>query len=348
MHFAQADSSAPVTDATQHVRIRDTSGYCVCVRILIAEDSQVSRAVLEQQLRSMGYEAEIVQNGTEAWERLRQDDGPELALLDWMLPGLEGVEVCRRVREHHSDRYRYLILVTMKERTEDIAEGLAAGADDFIVKPFDPMELRARVRVGERVLRYAERLRRANDDLVRLATTDELSRLYNRGAILDRLDQEFNRHLRERRPISVLMVDIDSLKDVNDQHGHAAGDAAIRHAADAIQSACRIYDVVGRYGGDEFLVALPGASSDAAMVVAERIRSKMGAVIVGDDRFELSASIGVASWTSDSTHTPQATIRAADSALLHAKRDGRDRSLIATEADYASAATVPTIDSGAG
>jgi len=191
--------------------------------------------------------------------------------------------------------------------------------------------LRARLAVGERVIRYSERLRRANHDLARLATTDELTRVYNRGALLDRLDQECNRNMREQTPISLLMVDIDRFKECNDEHGHAAGDAALRMTADAIESACRIYDLIGRYGGDEFLIGLPGADEEASGVVAERIRSKLGTISSGDARFTVTVSIGSATWRHDSKHSVQATVRAADAALYAAKRGGRDQVVIASD-----------------
>jgi two-component system chemotaxis response regulator CheY len=315
------------------------------MRILVADDSQVSRHMLEQQLLKLGYEVEIARDGDEAWQILSGQSAPELAVLDWMMPGQECVDVCRRVREHAggTGTYTYIILVTMKERVEDMAIGLAAGADDFIAKPYEPVELEARLRVGERVLRFAERLRRANEDLAQLATTDTLTHLYNRGAMLDRLDEEFNRAQRDGRPISVLMIDIDGFKQANDTHGHAAGDAALRMTAESIQAACRIYDTVGRYGGDEFLVALPGADEEAAGTVAGRILQQLGTIAVGEERFDVTVSVGSATWRNDAPHSAQATVRAADAALYRAKREGRNRVVCAQAEEYSLARNTPVV-----
>lgn len=313
------------------------------MKILIADDSQVSRTVLMKRLSTLGYEMVIAEDGLQALEVLSSDDPPEIAVLDWMMPGMEGIDVCRRVRESGSDRYTYIVIVTMKEKAEEIAEGLAAGADDFIVKPFQPIELDARIRVGERLVRYAERLRRANADLAQIARTDELTSMYNRGAILERLEEEHSRHRREGRALSVLMVDVDSFKPCNDAHGHAAGDAVIRMVGDALQGACRIYDTVGRYGGDEFLMLLPAAEADNALTVAERVRERVeaGAVTVGGVRISMTVSIGAATLAPGDEWPAMQVVRAADAALYRAKHSGRNTICAATGEEYEQARHAP-------
>jgi two-component system cell cycle response regulator len=294
------------------------------VRILIADDDALSRRLLEVTLQRLGHEVVTVDDGTAALTVLLGDDGPRMAILDWVMPGADGLAVCQAVREA-SPKYVYLILLTAQDRREDMVAGLEAGADDFLTKPFNAPELQARLRSGGRVLDLQEGLLRAQEALRTQATRDHLTGLWNRRMILDHLHRELRRAAHEHRPFAIALADLDHFKVVNDTHGHAAGDELLREAARRIRSAMRDYDLVGRYGGEEFLLLLPGCDATAARDVAERVRAEIAAnpAPVGDVELVVSASLGVA-WTTTGDVGPSLLIQAADEALYRAKSLGRN------------------------
>lgn len=295
------------------------------VRILIADDDALSRRMLEATLHELGHDAVTVADGTAALSVLLSEDGPRLAILDWVMPGADGLAVCQAVRES-SAQYVYMILLTANDRREDMLAALEAGADDFLTKPCHAPELQARLRSGSRVLELQEGLLRAQEALRLEATRDHLTGLWNRRMISDHLDRELRRTAREHRPLAVVMADLDHFKRVNDTHGHAAGDAVLREAAGRIRSATRDYDLIGRYGGEEFLLLLPGCDAASAGQVAERVRVEIAKtpVEIGKVALTVSVSLGVA-WTSDRPVDASALILAADEALYRAKAGGRDR-----------------------
>lgn len=295
------------------------------MRILIADDDPVSRRLLEGTLVRLGHEVVSVSDGQEALVSLLSPDGPRLAILDWMMPGADGLDVCRTLRRR-SAPYVYVILLTARDRREDMVAGLDAEADDFLTKPFDKIELRARLRSGERVLGLQERLLKAQEALREQATHDHLTGLWNRGEILEELDRETARARREKRPLAVVMADIDHFKQINDTHGHQAGDAVLRQTAERMRSVMRNYDSIGRYGGEEFLFVLPGCDLAEARQVAERARALVNGAPhhVGDLDLQISISLGVA-WASDGSTEPTAIIKTADDALYRAKAKGRNR-----------------------
>ena len=229
------------------------------IRILVAEDDPVSGRVLEVFLKKRGFEVLTASNGTEALEILEKEDGPRLAILDWMMPGLEGVQVCQRVRERNSQAYVYLLLLSAKIQKEDFLRGLDSGADDYLTKPFDPQELHARLRVGMRILDLQDSLIAAREELRFRASHDSLTGVANRGTILEALRRETSRQIRAGGSFGIIMVDLDHFKKVNDTHGHPCGDAVLQEAAGRMTSSVRGYDLVGRYGGEEFLIVVPGA-----------------------------------------------------------------------------------------
>jgi diguanylate cyclase (GGDEF)-like protein len=295
------------------------------MRILIADDDPVSGRLLEATLTRLGHEVLSVANGTDAMTALLSPDGPRLAILDWMMPGADGLTVCRAVRQHPAP-YVYVILLTARNRREDRAAGLDAEADDFLTKPFDAVELRARLRCGERVLDLQEDLIRAKEALRHEATYDRLTSLSRREVVLDQLHREVARAKRENQPIGVLMGDLDHFKQVNDTYGHPAGDVVLRQAADRLRSIVREYDFLGRYGGEEFLILLPGCTVATAEQVAERARAAIGVdpIHIGDVGVAMTISLGLA-WSSSARQDPRALLQAADDALYRAKAQGRNR-----------------------
>jgi two-component system cell cycle response regulator len=297
------------------------------MRILAAEDNPVFQSVLRSMLTKWGYDAIVVQNGNEAWEVLRSPDAPRLAILDWMMPGMDGVEVCRRVRADLREPYIYLLLLTARTEAQDLVNGMEAGADDYLTKPFNAQELRVRLRAGRRIIDLQEQLMLTREALRVQATHDGLTNLMNRVAILGTLQKELARAGRESQSTAVLMLDLDHFKAVNDTYGHVAGDAVLREASRRMAAAVRRYDAVGRYGGEEFLVVLPGCNCSDALAQAERVRdaiaSKPFLVFNGKPLF-VTCSIGVSCCMAEGVDS-DALIRDADSALYHAKKAGRDR-----------------------
>jgi diguanylate cyclase (GGDEF)-like protein len=295
------------------------------VKILIADDDPVSRRLLEATLGRLGHEVVSVADGTQAMAALLSPDGPRLAVLDWMMPGADGLAVCRAVRQRQAP-YVYIILLTSHNRREDLVAGLDAEADDFLTKPLDVVELRARLRSGERVIGLQEGLLGAQDALRRLAAYDDLTGLWNRRMILDRLEMELHRARRESTHVSVALVDLDHFKQINDTHGHAAGDAVLRHAADRMRTTLRDYDYLGRYGGEEFLIVVSNSEAGVVTEVAERCRRAVAEqpVTIGDRRVPVTISVGVAS-TRAVGFDEAALMQSADAALYQAKAEGRNR-----------------------
>jgi two-component system cell cycle response regulator len=299
------------------------------MRILIADDSIVSRHLLDATLRKWGYEVVVACDGVEAWNALQAAEGPLVAILDWVMPGLTGPEVCRRVREREKekDTYTYLLLLTSKSLKEDLIEGMESGADDYITKPFDQHELKVRLRAGTRIIDLQRELVAAKDALREQATKDFLTRIWNRSSILDILQRELARGARENRPVGVVLADLDHFKSVNDTYGHFAGDAVLREFTRRMQGSIRPYDAIGRYGGEEFLVILPGSDDLNTAAQAERMRSSLDRLPmeINDEERLVTCSFGATSWQPGAEPDSEALIRIADDALYEAKRQGRNR-----------------------
>jgi len=295
--------------------------------ILIAEDDPVSCRVLQAFLVKWGYEVVVAKDGTQALEILEAHGAPRLAVLDWMMPGLEGPQICERLRLDADRPYTYLLLLTARSQKEDILHGLESGADDYLTKPFDAQELRARLHVGQRVLELQDNLINAREDLRFRATHDNLTTIPNRGVILDVLQREHSRQLREGGVFGIALLDLDHFKYVNDMHGHLCGDAVLKEAARRINGSLRPYDMVGRYGGEEFLIVASGADAKGILVAAERIRKTIESTpfVTEAGEIRITASLGVASSTDPSSVDAQALLRLADEALYRAKEHGRNR-----------------------
>lgn len=295
------------------------------MKILIADDSAMSLAVLRSSVSKWGYEAVTADNGLKAWEILAQPDPPPLAILDWVMPHMTGPEVCRKVRETLREPYTYILLLTSKNTKGETAEGLEAGADDYIVKPFDQHELQARLRTGRRIIDLQLNLMQAREELRDRANKDLLTMLPNRSAIATTLEQEISRCHRDRRTVGVILLDLDHFKRVNDTYGHFAGDAVLRETALRLRSSMRPYDQVGRYGGEEFLVVLPNCDLEDAKHQAERMRRLLHDtnMVVDGTELKVSASFGV-SVSDGSERSPDLFVRVADEALYRAKASGRN------------------------
>jgi diguanylate cyclase (GGDEF)-like protein len=294
------------------------------MRVLAAEDNPVFQSMLRTMLTKWGYQPVIARSGTEAWRVLESQDAPRLAVLDWMMPGMDGVEICRRVRSANREPYIYILLLTARTESQDLIDGMDAGADDYLTKPFNAHELRVRLHAGRRILDLQEELLKTREALRVQATHDGLTGLVNRNSILETLNDEISRAARTNQPLSVLMVDLDKFKMVNDMHGHLAGDAVLREAARRLKGSARRYDSVGRYGGEEFLVVLPGCDATDAAAQAERMRAAIAAApfVTPSQPLSVTASLGVAC---SSQCAPESLIRHADDALYAAKARGRNQ-----------------------
>ena len=279
-------SSAPVADAAQTTSLHP---------VLVAEDDPLYRRVLQHLLTAKGYDVAVVTDGEQALQNVAVAGTSRLLILDWMMPGLLGPEVCRNLRERSSEHYQYILLLTARNTTEDIVAGLEAGADDYLVKPFNAHELLARVRVGERMLRLQDHLLAVKETLRFQATHDPLTGLWNRGALFELLHAEVERAARKGSSLSLFLVDIDHFKRVNDEYGHPAGDAVLHEVAARLSVAVRPYDVIGRYGGEEFVIAAAELDSEAACGFAERLRAGISflPISTADAVIEVTVSIGV-------------------------------------------------------
>jgi two-component system, cell cycle response regulator len=311
--------STPQTTSEQIVQ-----SACPPRDVLVAEDDPMFRKILQNWLQSWDYKVIVATDGTEAWSILQQERPPDLLILDWVMPGIDGMELCRRIRERQSPSYQYILVVTANDARQDVVRGLEAGADDYLTKPFDKGELRARLRVGTRILTLQEDLIRAREDLRFQATHDVLTGIWNRRAILGLLHREIERAARFHASTGVLMLDLDQFKKINDTYGHLTGDAVLKETAQRITQVVRSYDFVGRYGGEEFLVLLPGCDKEQAEQSGERIRLAVTAtpLIVGESGISVTISIG-ATATIGGPETEVLAI--ADAALYQAKSAGRNQ-----------------------
>jgi diguanylate cyclase (GGDEF)-like protein len=295
------------------------------IGVLVAEDDAMFRRILQSWLESWGFWVVLAEDGVKAWEILQQKQPPELLILDWMMPGIDGTELCRRIRARHQELYQYILLATSKDEKQDVVQGFEAGADDYLTKPFNRNELRARLRVGRRILTLQKDLIRAREDLRFQATHDVLTGLWNRRALLDLFESELDRASRAQSSTGVLMLDLDHFKQVNDTHGHLVGDAVLTEAVRRMNLAVRSYDVVGRYGGEEFLIVLPDCDSDQIFASAERVRTAIHAtpVKVGNLSIPVTISIGAAIAAPNGADE-KAILAVADNALYKAKHAGRN------------------------
>lgn len=296
------------------------------MKILIADDETMSRKLLEKTLVRAGYEVTSVENGELAREALARSDGPRLALLDWEMPALDGPGVCREIRKKSDHSYVYMVLLTSKETKGDIVAGLESGADDYLTKPFDPEELKARLRTGLRILDLEDRLVEAREEMRFKATHDALTSLWNRGVIMDLLGRELSRSHRERSSTAIILCDLDHFKHVNDTYGHPIGDEVLQEAARRLLGSVRSYDFVGRYGGEEFLVVLNNCDPNCAFDRGEEIRKAMAKrpVHTSSGPIPITVSVGVLISVDWGLRPVEELLNETDAALYAAKAAGRN------------------------
>jgi two-component system cell cycle response regulator len=302
----------------------------VMLSILLVEDEPTTRLMMSRQLTRAGYTVEVVSNGLQALEMLKKRFFP-LLLTDWDMPEMDGVALCKALRRMPLEGYVYTILLTAREGKANVIEGLAAGADDYLTKPPDDNELRARLNTGRRILKLEQSLRAANRRIHLLSITDALTTTYNRRYLMERLPQEIVRARRYGRPLSIVLCDADHFKNVNDAHGHLVGDEVLRDFAKLLMDSTRAdIDWVARYGGEEFLVVLPETSVAHAVSFAEKMRVSIEThpFAISGGTLRVSSSFGVAGYESLQAHddaNADSLIASADGCLYRSKELGRNR-----------------------
>jgi diguanylate cyclase (GGDEF)-like protein len=313
------------------------------MKILLADDDHVSRLLMKRMLETSGYEVVTAENGREALQQLSRKDSPRLALLDWMMPEMDGLGVCREIRASGNESYIYIVLLTARESPDDIVAGLKAGADDYLTKPCRPSELQARLHAGRRILTLEDKLVESREAMRYDATHDALTAVWNRGAILDQIRSELKVAQESRCSTALLLCDVDHFKQVNDTYGHLIGDEVLRQVSGRLSSCARTDDLVGRYGGEEFLMFLkdygggrlprPGQKpfdGDTFLHRAEQIRDAVRCrpLLTEAGPLSISVSIGaIAIYPLTAAMPVETLLGRADEALYRAKAAGRDRAV---------------------
>jgi two-component system cell cycle response regulator len=302
--------------------------------VLIVEDHPALRRQLELMLEKAGFSVTAASNGRAALEKFKERFFP-IVLTDWMMPEMDGIELCSAIRALPADGYIYLVLLTAKSAKDDIVAGLRAGADDFLSKPFHPAELIARLNTAKRILDLEHSLKRANEEIVALSITDPLTGIYNRSYLGDHLPKEIKRAQKYLRSLSIVLCDLDRFKSINDTYGHLAGDLALKAFVQCISSSIRLdVDWIARFGGDEFIVVLPETTVDGGRAAAERFARIIGErfVEIEGGNIRLSATFGVTGFdraTIDEPIDANALIGIADRCLYEAKH--REKGSVSTE-----------------
>jgi two-component system, cell cycle response regulator len=288
------------------------------MKILLVDDDADTRLAFSALLTQCGWDVRTASDGEQAYALLQEDDALRLAIVDWMMPGMTGPALCRKLRESDKTNRTHIIMLTGRRGTDDMVTGLDSGADDFIAKPVNIAELDARIRAAQRLIDRQEQLRIQ-------ANVDELTGILNRAAIRDVLRRALDHAAREQSSISVVLCDVDRFKSVNDAHGHPVGDSVLSGVAKRVSAGLRPYDVLGRYGGEEFLIVLPGCSLPEALGVAERARVSVccEGIETSGGLLPITMSFGVATATGDARNLDE-LISDADRALYRAKEAGRN------------------------
>lgn len=313
-------------------------------KVLLVEDDSIQANITKELLEKVGYEVLWAADGINAIKTVKSER-PDIILLDLILPGLDGYEVCRWLKLDESTKGIPVIMLTVKKELSDKISGLQIGADDYLPKPYNELELNARIYASLRTKTLQDELKMKNKQLEELlykveymAITDALTELYNRRRLHDVLGKEFERSKRYSTPFSVVMLDLDHFKKVNDNYGHQTGDMILRGVAKILLSSIRDIDTASRYGGEEFVLVLPNTARNDAKNVAERIREtieKNNFSIIENNL--LTVSIGISGLPDKKIETEDKLMRCADIALYRAKQNGRNRTEIADGKDLENA-----------
>ena len=303
------------------------------MRVLLADSDPDRLRQLEGWLRKWGYDVTPSRNGMDAWSKLESERVPIVAILAWRMEGMLGIDVCRRLRLHPDLPTAYVMLLVDARGQEDLLDGINAGSDDFLIAPLDPFETRARIRTGARIVETELALKASQDALRVQSTRDAVTGSWNHASILDMLQKERERARRKSGSVGVVLADLDEFRKVNESLGHPVGDEVLREAARRMNSSVRPYDAVGRYGGEEFLIVLPGSDGLGALTVAERIREGFAnrPVLTSAGPVPVTLSLGVAAEGGEAAGDGSALLLAAGSALVRAQRGGRNRAALADE-----------------
>lgn len=299
------------------------------MNVLIADDEPVSRRLLEILLNKWGYKVTIASNGNEAWAALQASIPPRIAILDWMMPGMDGIHVCQKIRQHDTGIPTYVLLLTAKQAAEDVHDGFKAGADDYLPKPYSAQELRARLRSARRIIELQDQLQAAYKALKEETTHDPVTGLWNRSSILEILHRELHRSWRHNTHLAVLMADIDNLKEINHTHGHLTGDVVLRETARRIRSSIRVYDTMGHCGGGQFVIVSPACDGTGALSQAHRVQLQICRETIKTFKGEFPVTISIGIATANNNLQARELISAADSALAEAKKAGCNRAELA-------------------
>jgi two-component system cell cycle response regulator len=296
------------------------------ITAVLAEDSPIYRRLIERHLTDWGVQFVCAQDGKEAWKLLAKPDAPRLALLDWVLPEIDGIEICRRLRSRSADiPYTYTIVMTAKGQKQEMLEAMEAGADDFITKPFDFPELKARILVGKRIVELQQKLVSANNALQFAACHDFLTGIWNRAEILGFLRRELARSRRDVATVGIVLADVDHFKKVNDDFGHDAGDFVLKEIAKRLAASLREYDGVGRYGGEEFLLVIPGCDLTTTVRRANQIKDLVSSKPIHTPAGTIHLTLSMGVTEAGSSVNLEQLVSHADQALYQAKHNGRNR-----------------------
>jgi len=302
------------------------------MKILIADDDPISRRLVEHTVIKSGHSPVLASNGTEAWKILQSNDAPQVAILDWVMPEMDGLEICHAIRSNKDNPYVYIILATACDSKQDLLKGMEAGADSYIAKPFSVQELTAHIRAAVRVLEVQEELASAKKALELKATHDPLTGLPNRLLLGEKLKSNIASARRSGLMLAVMFLDLNKFKTVNDTLGHKAGDELLKKVADRLKRSVRETDTVTRIGGDEFVIILSDIQSrNAAETVAKKILAEISKPFnLNRKNYFISASIGISLYPWDGTDG-ETLIRTADTAMYTAKQKGENSYHINTD-----------------
>lgn len=305
-------------------------------KILLVEDDKIQAKFAKDFLEASGYQVLLAEDGKSAI-KIAKTANVDIILLDLVLPDMNGNEVCRWLKLNQDTKGIPIIMLTVKSSMMEKVEGLKAGADDYLPKPYSEIELNARIYASLRTKSLQDELRKKNRELEEilskvefLASTDPLTELYNRRHFESLIEKEFNRSVRYKSPVSCLMIDVDHFKNINDEFGHRVGDSVLKEISAIIKNCLRTVDTVARWGGEEFVVLLPRTDKESALQAASRILTGISTHTFSNIDKPITISIGISNMPASSIDSAEKLIDTSDSALYEAKGKGRNRIEVAS------------------